>query len=418
MSKLTSALPALTRQRPFVLFWFARLTVTLGYHMLVVAIAWTVYDLTGSAFDLGLVGLIQFVPAVVLTLLVGHIADRYDRRHIVWIAQAIYALAAMTVLIVLMSAVKSVTLLFVAVFMLGCARAFELPAASALVPALVPQSLISRAVAAWASANQAAVICGPAAGGLIFAVSPPLVCILSAVFFAAAMTLVSLIKVEGPAAAREPPTLASVLAGFAFVRTRERLLGVITLDLIVILLGSVTALLPIYARDILDAGPAGLGLLRSAPAVGALTVTILLSRWPIERHIGLAMFAVVGLFGVATMVFALSVWMPLSLVALAVLGASDAISVVIRFSLVQIETPDAMRGRVSAINYLFVGTSNTLGEFESGAVAAWIGVVPTAFIGGLGSLLVAAIWMMLFPSLRRIDRYEPADPAEAKVTRS
>ncbi|MBV9347752.1 MAG: MFS transporter [Pseudolabrys sp.] len=402
-------LPALIRQRPFVLFWFARLTVTLGYHMLVLAIAWTIYDVTGSAFDLGLVGLIQFVPAVVLTLLVGHVADRYDRRHIVRLAQAIYTLAAVIVLAVMLSAAKSVNLLFIAVFLLGCARAFELPAGSSLVPSLVPQSLVSRAVAAWASANQTAVICGPAAGGLIYAFNPPLVPSLSLIFFGAAMTFVTLIKVGGPPARREPPTLSSVLAGFKFVRTRNRLWGVLSLDLIVILLGSVTALLPIYARDILDAGPQGLGLLRSAPAIGALLTTIALSRWPIERRIGPVMFGVVGLFGVATIVFALSKSLPLSVVALAVLGASDAVSVVIRFSLVQIETPDAMRGRVSAINYLFVGTSNTLGEFESGAVAALIGVVPTAVLGGVGSLLVAAIWMMLFPSLRKIDRFQPAE---------
>ena len=402
-------LPALTRQKPFVLFWFARLTVTLGYHMLVVAIGWTVYDVTGSALQLGLVGLIQFVPAVVLTLLVGHVADRYDRRHIVRLAQGIYALAALIVLAVLMNTAKSVNLLFVAVFMLGCARAFELPAGSSLVPSLVPQSLVSRAVAAWASANQTAVICGPAAGGLIYAFSPPLVCAISLFFFACAMIFVTLIKAGGPPAGREPPTLSSVLAGFKFVRTRERLLGVITLDLIVILLGSVTALLPIYARDILDAGPQGLGLLRSAPAIGALATTIALSRWPIERRIGLVMFGVTALFGFATMVFALSTSLALSMAALAVLGASDAISVVIRFSLVQIETPDAMRGRVSAINYLFVGTSNTLGEFESGALAALIGAVPAAFLGGAGSLIVAAIWMMLFPTLRKIDRFEPAD---------
>ncbi len=409
MSASDGALPALTRQRPFVLFWFSRLAVTLAYHMLVVAIGWTIYELTNSALDLGLVGLIQFVPNVILTLLVGHAADRYDRRYIVIAAQVFYVLAAVTVLIVLVSSVKSVNLLFLAVLVLGCARAFELPAGSALVPTLVPQSLVSRAVAAWASANQTAVICGPAAGGLIYAFSPPLVCGLAIAFCLAATAFVSLIKVERPPIPREPTTLTTVLAGFKFIRNRSRLLGVITLDLFIVLFGGATALLPIYARDILDAGPETLGLLRSSPAIGALAITVLLSRFPIERHVGAVMFGVVAVFGVSTIVFALSTWLWVSMTALAVLGASDAVSVVIRFSLVQIETPDEMRGRVGAINYLFVGASNTLGEFRAGAVAALIGAVPSALVGGIGSLLVAVLWMMLFPSLRRIDRYEPAD---------
>jgi MFS family permease len=413
MNVSDGALPALTRQRPFVLFWFSRLAVTVAYHMLIVAIGWTIYDLTSSALDLGLVGLIQFVPNVILTLLVGHAADRYDRRYIVIAAQVFYALAALTVLIVLVSPVKSVNLLFLAVLVLGCARAFELPAGSALVPALVPQALISRAVAAWASANQTAVICGPAAGGLIYAFSPALVCLLAIALCAIATVLVSQIKVERPPVPREPPSFASVLAGFDFIRTRPRLLGIITLDLIVVLFAGVAALFPIYARDILAAGPETLGLLRSAPAIGALVTTVALSHFPIERHVGAVMFGVVGIFGVATIVFAVSTSLSLSMTALAILGAADSISVVIRFSLVQIETPDEMRGRVGAINYLFVGASNTLGEFRAGAVAAVIGAVPSALVGGIGSLLVAVLWMMLFPSLRRIDRYQPADKARS-----
>ncbi len=200
-----------------------------------------------------------------------------------------------------------------------------------------------------------------------------------------------------------------MLAGIDFIRTRRRLLGVVTLDLFVVLLGGSIALLPVYARDILAVGPVGLGLLRSAPAVGALVTAIVLSRHPVERHIGAKMFAVVAIYGLATVVFGLSTWFPLSLAALAALGASDAVSIVIRFSLVQIETPDAMRGRVSAINYLFVGSSNTLGDFEAGTVAAWLGAVASVVIGGVGSLLVAGVWMLLFPDLRRIDRFEPAD---------
>ena len=300
-------------------------------------------------------------------------------------------------------------LLFAAVFMIGTARAFELPTAHALAPSLVPAPMISRAVAAWTSANQTAIICGPALGGLIYALNPVFVGVVCLALFACSITLISFVRAKDLPEKREPPTFASVLAGFDYIRTRRRLLGVITLDLFVVILGGATALLPIYARDILSVGPIGLGLLRSAPAVGALITAIVLSRNPVERHIGRKMFAVVGIFGVATIVFGLSTWFPLSLLALAVLGASDAVSIVIRFSLVQIETPDEKRGRVSAINYLFVGSSNTLGEFESGLIAAWLGAVPSVVIGGLGSLVVAAVWMMLFPDLRRIDRFKPAD---------
>jgi MFS family permease len=404
--------PSLARHRPFVLLWLARLCSTIGYQMLAVAIGWQVYQITNSAFDLGLVGLIQFVPAVVLTLLIGHAADRYDRRLIVRTAQGVYALAAVMITLALLAGVLSRDLLFGAVFLIGSARAFESPTMHSLVPALVPPGMIARAVASWTSANQVAVICGPALGGLIYTISPTLVSALCLVFFTASITLVSFVRTKGPAANPEPPTLASVLAGLEFIRTRHRLLGVITLDLFVVLLGGATALLPIYARDILAAGPIGLGLLRSAPAAGALITSIVLSHYPVERHIGRKMFAVVAIYGVTTIAFALSTWFPLSLLMLAVLGASDALSVVIRFSLVQIETPNEKRGRVSAINYLFVGSSNTLGEFESGTVAAWLGPVSSVLIGGLGSLLIAGVWMLLFPDLRRIDRFEPADKEE------
>src|SRR5215475_1887255 len=415
MSVSAASSSALIHQRPFVLFWLARLASTMGYQMLALTIGWQIYEITNSALDLGLVGLIQFVPAVVLTLLIGHAADRYDRRLIVRVAQGVYVLAAVMITLALFNGILGRNLLFVAVFMIGCARAFELPTAHALAPSLVPAPMISRAIAAWTSANQTAIICGPALGGLIYAVSPVLVGMVCLFFFACSITLITLVQARGPAPLREPPTFKSVLAGIHYIRSRHRLLGVITLDLFVVILGGATALLPIFARDILSAGPVGLGLLRSAPAAGALITSIVLARHPVERHIGRKMFAVVGIFGAATIVFGLSQWFPMSLLALAVLGASDAVSIVIRFSLVQIETPDEKRGRVSAINYLFVGSSNTLGEFESGLIAAWLGAVPSVVIGGLGSLLVAGIWMMLFPDLRRIDRFEPADREQART---
>src|SRR5215475_2143358 len=293
MISTTASSTGLLQQRPFVLFWLARLASTMGYQMLALTIGWEIYEITNSAFDLGLVGLIQFVPAVVLTLLIGHAADRYDRRLIVRVAQGAYVLAA--------------------VMMIGCARAFELPTAHALAPSLVPAPMISRAVAAWTSANQTAIICGPAMGGLIYAVSPVLVGVICLILFMCSITLISFVQAKGPPQKREPPNFASVLAGFEYIRSRRRLLGVITLDLFVVILGGATALLPIYARDILSVGPIGLGLLRSAPAVGALITSIVLARHPVARHIGRKMFAVVGSFGAATTVFGLSRWFPLSL---------------------------------------------------------------------------------------------------------
>jgi MFS family permease len=405
----------LLRQTPFVLFWLARLSATTGYHMLAVAIGWKIYELTNSALDLGLVGLIQFVPSVVLTLLIGHAADRYNRRLIVRGAQCIYVVASIMIIGALLVDILTRDLLFIVVFMIGCARAFEMPTAHTLASALVPPHMIARAVAAWTTANQTAIICGPALGGLIYMVSPLLVALFCLVFFISSITLISFVRVKATVPSRDPPTFASVLAGFEYVRTRHRLLGVITLDLFVMVLAGATALLPVFARDILEVGPVGLGLLRSAPAVGALIVSIVLSRHPIERHIGRKMFFVVALYGALTVAFGLSTSFPLSLAILAALGASDAVSVVIRFSLVQIETPDEKRGRVSAINYLLVGSSNTLGEFESGLVASWFGAVTSVVIGGVGSLLVAGIWMGLFPDLRRIDRFEPADEKKADV---
>ncbi len=410
MSVFEHPSPDLLQQRPFVMFWLARVCATMGYQMMALLIAWQLYQLTNSALDLGLIGLIQFVPAVILTLLIGHAADRYDRRVIIRAAQGTYAIAAFALTVALIAGVVTRELLFVAVFVIGCARAFEVPTGSALVPALVPAPLITRAVGGWTSANQVAVICGPALGGLVYALNPIVVSALCVAFFAAAITFVSFIRVKNAVApSRDPPTFASVLAGFEFIRTRPQLLGVITLDLFVVLLGGAIALLPIFARDILQVGPIGVGLLRSAPAAGALTTAIVLSRRPVERYIGPKMFAVVAIYSVATVVFGLSTWFPLSLAALAALGAADALSIVIRFSLVQIETPDAMRGRVSAINYLFVGSSNTLGDFRAGVNAQSFGAVASVLIGGIGSLLVAGLWMFLFPGLRKIDRFEAAD---------
>ena len=395
---------SLRRQRSFVLFWCARVAATSAFQMQAVAIGWQIYDLTGSALDLGLVGLVQFVPVVVLALLVGHVADRYDRRLVVRVAQLVEAAAAVALAIGSAEGWLSIPVIFAIVFVAGTARAFELPTMHALVPGLIPPSLFSRAVAGSTSANQAAVVLGPAIGGLLYAVGPTVVYLTCTALFLVASVLVTLIRrIEVPARLREPFKLVSLFAGFAFIRERRELVGVVTLDLFVILLGGAVALLPIYARDILRVGPEGLGVLRSASAVGALASSILLSRYPLRRHVGSILFAAVTCFGVATAVFAVSTSLTLSLVALALCGASDAVSVVIRFSLVQIRTPSEMRGRVSSVNSLFVGASNTLGDFEAGVTAAWFGAVPAVLIGGVGGVLVAVIWMRLFPELAKIE---------------
>jgi MFS family permease len=404
----TAASLPLMRHRSFAFFWAARVAATAAVQMQAVAIGWQVYELTDSAFDLGLVGLVQFVPVVLLAVAIGHVADRYDRRLVVRLCQIVEGLAAVTLAVGSAGGWLSKTVIFAIVFVIGSARAFELPTMHALVPGLVPQALFPRAVAGSATANQIAIISGPALGGLLYLAGPTVVYATCSALFFLAGVLVTLIRLERPTAERKKLSLASLFAGVAFIRGRPAILGVISLDLFAVLLGGATALLPIYARDIFATGPMGLGLLRAAPAVGALSAVLVLSRHPLERHVGRIMFASVGIFGLATIVFAVSTFLPLSLAALVVLGASDSVSVVIRFSLVQIETPDEMRGRVSAVNSMFIGTSNTLGEFESGVTAAWLGTVPAVLLGGIGTIVVALIWMRLFPGLARVENFKLA----------
>ncbi|WP_136515767.1 MFS transporter [Geomonas edaphica] len=389
---------------PFRLFWLARVCSSVALQMLAVAVGWQIYALTGSVFYLGLVGLAQFLPMFMLTLAVGHVADRYDRRRIAGACQVLEG-AALVVLALgtWMGWLQKEGILAV-VFVAGALRAFEGPTMLTLVPWLVPQHLIPRAQAWSASANQTASIAGPALGGLLYALGPTTVYGSAAALFFCASVLLSRIKVERPPASREPATLTSLFAGIAFIRSRQEILGAISLDLFAVLLGGATALLPVFARDILHTGPVGLGLLRAAPALGALAVSLFLARNPLGGRVGRTMFVSVFLFGAATVVFGLSNSFTLSMLSLAVLGAADIVSVVIRSSLVQIETPDEMRGRVSAVNSMFVGTSNQLGEFESGVTAALFGTVPAVLIGGVGTMVVVLLWMRLFPRLLAVDR--------------
>jgi MFS family permease len=374
--------------------------------MLGVAVGWQLYELTGSALDLGLVGLVQFVPMVLLTLVVGQVADRCDRRLVVIVCEAVKAAAVAALALGSIAGWQSRASIFTLVGVLGAAQAFENPAMTALVPEVVSRTLITKAMAWIISAGQTAQIVGPALGGFLYAFGPGAADFTAGAMFILAGAGAAAIRIERTVRPREPITLETVFSGVAFIKSRRVLLGTMSLDLFAVLLGGATALLPVFARDILHAGPVGLGLLRSAPAVGALATSVLLAHYPLERRIGSTLFRSVIVFGAATVAFGLSTNFILSIVALTVLGAADVVSMVIRVSLAQIRTPDAMRGRVSAVHSLFTGTSNQLGAFESGLAAALLGAVPAVLLGGLGTVAVAGLWMFIFPELRRLGRFE------------
>jgi hypothetical protein len=401
------AAASLTRHRSFVLFWCARTFTNSAYMMQGVAVGWQIYELTNDPFDLGLVGLVQFVPLVVLSVVIGQVADRFDRRVFVAICQVGKALAALALAVGTARGSLTRDAMLAILLVSGTARAFEMPSIHALLPGIVPVTLLPRAIAASVSAQQTAVICGPSLGGLLYMLSPTGVYATCTLVFIAASALISLVHVTPRNEPRKPVSLATMFAGFRYIRGHPILLGAISLDLFAVLLGGVTALLPIYARDVLEAGPWALGVLRSAPAVGALATSLILARRAIGGGAGHIMFAAVGVFGLASLAFGLSTSVVLSFLALMVYGASDAISVVIRQSLVQMRTPHDMLGRVLAVNSMFTGSSGSLGEFRAGAVAAALGAVPSALIGGLGTIAVMLIWMWAFPQLRRADRLAP-----------
>lgn len=390
----------------FRLFLAGRTCSGVMYQMLSVAVGWQIYAITGDVFYLGLVGLAQFLPMFLLTLVVGHVADRYDRRLIVACCQLAECAGLALLAAGSFGGWLTKEALLLTVSCLGAARAFEMPTMNALLPALVSEAEFPRAAAVTASATQTAFIIGPAAGGLLYAFGAGVVYATACALALAASASFFLVRHAHAAPRREPATLASLFAGIAFIRNKPEVLGAISLDLFAVLLGGATALLPAYAKDILHTGPWGLGLLRSSPAIGALFMSLYLSVRPLERGVGRRMFAAVGVFGAVTIVFALSRSFALSMAALVALGAADVISVVVRSALVQLKTPDAMRGRVSAVSSLFIGTSNQLGEFESGVTAAFFGLVPAAVIGGAGTLVVVALWMRLFPELLNAERIE------------
>ena len=384
-------------------FAASRVFSSIGFQSVTVAMGWMIYEQTHRAVFLGLVGLFQFVPMVILTFVVGHVADRFDRRRIGLACQLAEALTALVLAVAVWQHWIGPAGILAAVAVMGAATAFERPTMAALLPNIVPSSLLQVAIATSTSMMQTAFIIGPSLGGLLYGVSPVAPFAVSAVLYVIASINVISIRVERQQPpSREPVTLNSVFAGVSFIRSRSIMLGTISLDLFAVLLGGATALLPMFAHDILHAGPWGLGLLRAAPAIGALVMSIRLARRPLQTDVGKKMLFAVLIFGVATIVFALSSNIILSVAALFVIGAADTVSVVVRSSLVQLLTPDAMRGRVNAVNSLFIGTSNQLGEFESGMLASVLGPVLTGIVGGVGTIVVVLLWMRIFPDLTKV----------------
>jgi MFS family permease len=400
----------------FVSYTLARTLVVTSLEMLSVAVGWQVYEITKRPIDLGYVGLAQFAPGFLLFLFAGHAADLFDRRKLLMGCYAGFALCSGLLLAISQLAPHSVHAIYVVLVLLGIFRSFSFPVSRAILPQLVPEEHFSNAVAWNASTFQIATIAGPAIGGVAYAVfRGPQAVYAIAVAVSVLSTILTLrihplpVTSQKQFAEREPISLRTVLAGFHFIWKQKVILGSITLDMFAVLLGGAVALLPIYARTILHTGPWGLGLLRSAPGIGAAITAIVVAYRPIERRAGLTMFLAVGAFGVLTILFGISHSLILSMAALLLAGAADMVSVIIRAMLVQIATPDGMRGRVNAVDFLFIGVSNELGEFESGLTAQWFGVVPAVVLGGVGTLIVIGVWAWIFPELRKADRLSVAE---------
>jgi MFS family permease len=388
-------------------FVLARLFGGAAQQMMLVALGWQIYALTASAWDLGLVGLMQFVPAFLLTIPAGHLVDRVDRRKVMGVALLVQFAVSFVLAWASVGGWVSRDLILGLSVAIGISRALQMPSQQAIMPSLIPLGQLARGTAVASGAAKFAVIGGPALGGFIYVAGAEVVYGVSAVFLLAATVFVGLIARPDTQVSREPVSIRSLLAGFTFLWQHKVALGAISLDLFAVLLGSVTALMPMFAKDVLDTGPWGLGLLRSSPAIGALVVAIWLARNPLDGRVGRKMFIAVAIYGATMLVFGYSTTFWLSMLALVIGGGADMVSVVIRLTLVQVETPDEMRGRVSAVNSTFIGASNELGDFRAGAMADWLGAVGSVLVGGLGTLLVAALWMKLFPALARRDQLMP-----------
>lgn len=397
---------SLLKQRAFMRFWIGQMASSFAFQMLLVGLGWQIYNLTDSALSLGLVGLARYLPQLALTLYAGHVADNHDRHRIMILCRSILTLTIAVLAVTSILGTISPAIIYGCCIAMGTARAFEMPATQAMVPNLVSADLLAPALTWTASGREATTIVGPALGGVIYIfgagtlyITSTLCCLVSAIILAN-------LRYRHEAREKRPATLDSLLGGLRFTWKNPVIFGSISLDMFAVLLGSVTALLPIVARDVLETGPWGLGLLRSAPAIGAVAMSLFLTWRPVKNAVGRKMFVAVAVFGSMTIVFGLSETLWVSIVALLIMGAADMVSVVIRSTLVQLETPDEMRGRVSAVNSIFISTSNQLGEFESGALAALVGAVPAIVIGGIGTLGIVALWMYWFPGLRTRDRLD------------
>lgn len=394
------------RHRDFTLYILGRVFSAVPQQMVMVAIAYQVYDLTGDAMNLAYIGLASFAPAFGFALFTGYVADLFDRRRVVAVCYAVMMVSAVLFWLWSTSGTEEVWPVFLTLVVMGTGRAFFQPASNALVPNLVPAELFPNAVAWNTSANKTAQVAGPALGGVLYLAGAEVVYALSAGLLAVGILVTLFIRTRTERGGREPTSLKTLLAGVAYVFEKKIILGAITLDLFVVILGGVTALLPIFAKDILEVGPSGAGLLRSAMAAGAVVSALALTQVSMTHSVGKILYLTVFIFGAAIVVFGLSPWFWLSMAAMATLGASDMVSVYIRMTLLQVATPDEMRGRVSAVNSVFVSTSNEIGDMRAGFLAALIGAVPTVVIGGIGSVLIAAMCWKLFPELVNVQRVD------------
>jgi MFS family permease len=394
------------RHRPFLNYWASRFLITFAAQIVSVAVGWQMYDLTRDPFDLGLVGIVQFLPSLLLVLVTGVAADRFGRRLVMWLATLLETLCALALLALSLRGESGPLPIFVVLGVFGFARAFFGPASSSLVANLVPTEDFANAIAWNSSAWQTATIVGPVAGGLLYGLSAEAAYGTAAALMLGATVLIFAIPQPAQRTSTDRPSMEALFAGCRYIWGEKIVLGAISLDLFAVLLSGATALLPVYARDILVLGPWGLGMLRSAPGIGAICVAIWLAGHPIRNHAGLLMLIAVLLWGGLTVVFGISAIPWLSIVALALMGAADMISVYVRETLIQLWTPDAVRGRVNAVNQVFVGASNEVGEFRAGAMAAFIGTVPAVVVGGVGAVGVAVLWGILFPQLRKVRRLD------------
>ncbi len=396
--------PLIFQNKSLILLLAARISTTIAFQILTVAVGWQIYSLTQMPFYLGLVGLAQFLPMFLLTLVVGYVADRYDRKLIICFSQIVESIGIFLLAFESHNGWITKEGILITIFFIGIANAFQGPSMQSLLPNVVSKELFPEVAALATSTAQFAIIIGPAIGGVLYALNPEVAYSIAGILPLATSVIVLFISIRKEKKNSEPLTINSIFRGISFIKSNPVILGAISLDLFAVLFGGATALLPVYASNILKIGPLGLGLLRSAPAIGALIISVFLARKPLKRNEGFIMFIAVIFFGIFTIIFAVSSSFVLSLISLVMLGASDVVSVVVRSTLIPMKTPDNMRGRVNAVNAMFIGTSNQLGEFESGLTASLFGVIPAVLLGGIGTIIIAILWMRLFPELLHITR--------------